>query len=100
MPAIRIEDVSKYYPLARLTGARAKRARQAAESSERYHPGRGFAALRDVSRVLERTTGWRTARIPGLLHERDFFAFLARRVFPSTDYIRPVELRQGAGKRW
>jgi len=46
-------------------------------------------ALRDVSRTLERTTGWRAARVPGLLHERDFFTFLARRVFPSTDYIRP-----------
>ncbi len=48
-------------------------------------------ALRDVSRVLERCTGWRAARVPGLLHERDFFDHLARRVFPSTDYIRPRE---------
>ena len=46
-------------------------------------------SLRDVSRNLEKTTGWRAARVPGLLHERDFFAFLARGVFPSTDYIRP-----------
>lgn len=46
-------------------------------------------ALRDVSRVLERATGWNAARVPGLLHEEDFFGFLARRVFPSTDYIRP-----------
>ncbi len=45
--------------------------------------------LRDASRVLETTTGWKAARVPGLLHEKDFFAFLARRVFPSTDYIRP-----------
>jgi phenylalanine-4-hydroxylase len=44
--------------------------------------------LRDAGRVLERTTRWQIARIPGLLHERDFFGFLARRVFPSTDYIR------------
>src|SRR6185503_6001063 len=26
--------------------------------------------------------------VPGLLHEEPFFAFLARRIFPSTDYIR------------
>ncbi len=45
-------------------------------------------ALRDVSRVLKETTGWRVARIPGLLHERDFFDLLSRRIFPSTDYIR------------
>lgn len=45
--------------------------------------------LRKVGTVLRETTGWQTARVPGLLHERDFFAFLARRVFPCTDYIRP-----------
>jgi phenylalanine-4-hydroxylase len=28
------------------------------------------------------------ARIPGLLHEQDFFKLLAKRIFPSTDYIR------------
>ncbi len=48
-------------------------------------------ALRDAARVLHRATRWQLARIPGLLHERDFFAFLARRVFPSTDYLRPRE---------
>ena len=52
-------------------------------------PADRIPPLRDAGRVLERTTRWRIARIPGLLHERDFFAFLARRVFPSTDYIRP-----------
>ncbi len=46
-------------------------------------------ALKDAGRVLARTTRWQVARIPGLLHERDFFGFLARRVFPATDYIRP-----------
>jgi phenylalanine-4-hydroxylase len=48
-------------------------------------------ALRDLSRVLERATGWRIARIPGLLHEKDFFGLLSRRIFPSTDYIRGRE---------
>jgi phenylalanine-4-hydroxylase len=46
-------------------------------------------ALRDVSRELDKATGWKLARSPGLLHEKDFFELLARRVFPSTDYIRP-----------
>lgn len=44
--------------------------------------------LRDLSRNMEAAAGWRIARIPGLLHERDFFGLLADRVFPSTDYIR------------
>jgi phenylalanine-4-hydroxylase len=46
-------------------------------------------SLRAASDVLFAATGWRVARVPGLLHEEDFFAHLARRVFPSTDYIRP-----------
>jgi phenylalanine-4-hydroxylase len=45
-------------------------------------------ALRDLSRALEKTTQWRIARIPGLLHEKDFFNLLAQRIFPCTDYIR------------
>jgi phenylalanine-4-hydroxylase len=45
--------------------------------------------LGDVGRVLKKTTRWQVARVPGLLHEADFFSRLARRVFPSTDYIRP-----------
>ena len=51
----------------------------------------GIPALRDLSRVLTRTTDWTIARIPGLLHERDFFRLLAERKFPSTDYIRGKE---------
>ncbi len=45
-------------------------------------------ALADLSRILHRETGWKVARIPGLLHERDFFTLLSNRHFPSTDYIR------------
>lgn len=44
--------------------------------------------LRDLSRRLEETTGWKVARIPGLLHEKDFFTLLSNRQFPSTDYVR------------
>ncbi len=46
-------------------------------------------ALSDVSAVLEKATGWKLTRSPGLLHEKDFFERLARRVFPATDYMRP-----------
>ncbi len=52
-------------------------------------PAERIPSLRDASGVLTVATGWSVARVPGLLHEEDFFAFLARRVFPSTDYIRP-----------
>lgn len=45
-------------------------------------------ALRDLSAAMERETGWQVARIPGLLHEKDFFELIADRKFPSTDYIR------------
>src|SRR5690606_40697883 len=48
-------------------------------------------ALSDLSRRLEEATGWRAARIPGLLHEKDFFQLIANRTFPSTDYIRGRE---------
>ena len=44
--------------------------------------------LADLSRRLEDATGWQVARIPGLLHEKDFFTLLANRQFPSTDYVR------------
>ncbi|GAB4370617.1 MAG: phenylalanine 4-monooxygenase [Calditrichia bacterium] len=47
-------------------------------------------ALKDVGRVLQKATNWQVARAPGLLYEGDFFSHLARRVFPSTDYIRPT----------
>lgn len=45
-------------------------------------------ALADVSRRLETATGWKLARTPGLLDAHDFFSYLARRIFPSTDYVR------------
>lgn len=45
-------------------------------------------ALAEVSRTLERATGWRVARTPGLLDAHDFFSHLARRIFPCTDYVR------------
>jgi phenylalanine-4-hydroxylase len=46
--------------------------------------------LAELSMVLESRTNWRIARIPGLLHEQDFFKLLGERIFPSTDYIRAM----------
>ena len=45
-------------------------------------------ALAELSKKLEKATDWQVARIPGLLHEKDFFNLLANRKFPSTDYVR------------
>jgi len=44
--------------------------------------------LKELSHVFLKTTGWKVARVPGLIHEQNFFEMLRRRVFPSTDYIR------------
>ncbi len=51
----------------------------------------GIPALADLSRNMQQAAGWEIARIPGLLHERDFFGLLGNRQFPSTDYIRGEE---------
>jgi len=48
-------------------------------------------ALKDLSQVFYKTTGWKIARVPGLIHEQNFFELLRRKVFPSTDYIRGKE---------
>ena len=45
-------------------------------------------SLKDLSHIFQKTTGWKVARVPGLIHEQNFFEMLRRRVFPSTDYIR------------
>ncbi|HSR17828.1 MAG TPA: phenylalanine 4-monooxygenase [Ignavibacteriaceae bacterium] len=55
-----------------------------------FTPGR-IPALKDLSRIFFNTTGWKIARVPGLIHEENFFELLRRKVFPSTDYIRGKE---------
>jgi len=45
-------------------------------------------SLKLLSNIFYKTTGWKVARVPGLIHEQDFFGMLRRKVFPSTDYIR------------
>lgn len=45
-------------------------------------------SLKELSHTFSKITGWKVARVPGLIHEQDFFGMLRRKVFPSTDYIR------------
>lgn len=45
-------------------------------------------ALKDLSKAFKKATGWKIARVPGLIDVDDFLVFLKRKVFPSTDYIR------------
>lgn len=47
--------------------------------------------LKELSHIFYKTTGWKVARVPGLIHEQNFFELLRRKVFPSTDYIRKKE---------
>ena len=42
-------------------------------------------SLKELSQIFYKTTGWKVARVPGLIHEQDFFRMLRRKVFPSTD---------------
>jgi phenylalanine-4-hydroxylase len=44
-----------------------------------------FARLSDI---LDRTTGWRIVAVPGLVPDDVFFAHLAARRFPATNWIR------------
>lgn len=52
-----------------------------------FSPNR-IPSLKDLSYIFYKTTGWKVARVPGLIHEQDFLGMLRRKVFPSTDYIR------------
>lgn len=47
--------------------------------------------LRDISQTIESHTGWKLIRVDGLVHPRDFFELLAKKIFPSTDFIRKRE---------
>ena len=44
--------------------------------------------LKKLSHVFSESTGWKVARVPGLIHVDDFFGLLRKKIFPSTDYIR------------
>jgi phenylalanine-4-hydroxylase len=44
-----------------------------------------------ISERLMRSTGWQVVSVPGLIPEEAFFALLAARKFPVTDWIRKPE---------
>ena len=44
--------------------------------------------LDDISEPLHRASGWQLVAVPGLIPEEAFFALLAARRFPVTDWIR------------
>lgn len=48
-------------------------------------------SLKELSYILTKSTDWKVARVPGLIHEENFFELLRDRIFPSTDYIRGRE---------
>jgi phenylalanine-4-hydroxylase len=48
----------------------------------------GIPDFRRLSDILEAATGWRIVAVPGLVPDDVFFAYLARRRFPSTCFIR------------
>jgi phenylalanine-4-hydroxylase len=48
----------------------------------------GIPDFRRLNEVLDRATGWQIVAVPGLVPDDVFFAFLARRRFPSTCFIR------------
>ncbi len=48
-------------------------------------------AFDDISERLLKATGWQIVGVPGLIPEEAFFALLAERRFPVTDWIRKPE---------
>ena len=53
--------------------------------------GDGIPDLELASVRLAAKTGWRLVGVPGLIPDTDFFAHLARRQFPVTNWIRTAE---------
>jgi phenylalanine-4-hydroxylase len=51
-------------------------------------PTERIPRLIDVSNTLQKHTGWSLLRVEGLVHPMDFFKLLAKKIFPSTDFIR------------
>jgi phenylalanine-4-hydroxylase len=51
----------------------------------------GIPDFKRLSDILERATGWRIVAVPGLVPDDVFFAHLAARRFPATNWIRGPE---------
>src|SRR4051812_29955564 len=46
-------------------------------------PKNRIPALKDVSATISQHTAWKLTRVDGLVHPKDFFELLARKIFPS-----------------
>ncbi len=51
----------------------------------------GIPDFERLSDILEPATGWRIVAVPGLVPDKVFFAHLANRRFPATNWIRAPE---------
>lgn len=51
-------------------------------------PSDRIPALKDISKNLEKATGWKITRVEGLVPEKEFFECLSQKLFPCTDFIR------------
>jgi phenylalanine-4-hydroxylase len=58
---------------------------------ERLDASSGIPRFDEVSRKLRRATGWELVAVPGLIPDLAFFAHLANRRFPVTDWLRRPE---------
>jgi len=51
----------------------------------------GIPQLNSINKVLEQTTGWKTAEVPALIPFEEFFRLLANKEFPVATFIRTRE---------
>lgn len=66
-------------------------AREFIDGTAALDAGDGIPDLEIASLRLSKATGWRLVAVPGLIPEADFFAHLARRQFPVTNWIRRAD---------
>ena len=66
-------------------------AREFIDGTTTLDAGDGIPDLEIASARLAAKTGWRLVAVPGLIPETDFFAHLARRQFPVTNWIRRAD---------
>lgn len=52
--------------------------------------GRGVPRFEEINARLRPLTGWRVCAVPGLVPDDAFFACLASRIFPASNFIRPA----------
>nr|WP_136249903.1 phenylalanine 4-monooxygenase [Ningiella ruwaisensis] len=54
-------------------------------------PADKIPQLPDIDKVLQETTGWKTAPVPALINFTEFFTLLANKQFPVATFIRSEE---------